>query len=209
MFVLFLLDLPVECVGAFSEPCFVVNGELTVWSVGKTEDQVQREVSADIYVYLDSGEIERTLIDVEAVTPLRDPSNSAPSGSNPTAISTQPLDMPPTESPNTIPSVSFPTMTPGSANDGQPSVAGTPATESPDSNSNGETTDSVEDENEDEDDKPWILTFPWWGWLLIALGILALVGLKFAVDRLLDQQEASCASGSNADRASLKSSYTL
>lgn len=184
-----MLQNIVECVGVFMEPCFVVRGGVTAYSVGKSSEMVEEEISSEIYEILDSGDLEESLIDIDAIRSLRAPSMTLPaaptiptatlpSNPSPTDTGTQPLEVPPTSSPVAPPnSFSFPTPAPVSTTDGSPSD-GSP------------TIPATNTTIEGDEETPFILKFPWWGWLSIALGVVLIVVFKVAVDKMLEQNDS-------------------
>lgn len=164
----------------------MVRGGVTAYSVGKSPELVQEEISSAIVDILESGAFEESLIDVVGITPLRDPTLMPPTASPssqvqvPTGSSTQPLPVAPTLMPiRTPPPVSFmfPTISPLALSDSVPTSQPTSTTP------------------EDDEEKPWILRFPWWGWLCIVLGVVFLMALKVAYDKYEQQKDTS--SGSN------------
>ena len=184
----------VECVGVFVEPCFVVRGGVTAYSVGKSPESAQEEMFSIIFDILESGALEESLIDVADVTPLRDPSmmppTAPPSNQVPAGSGTQPLPAAPTPIPiRTPPPVSFmfPTISPVATSDGV-------MTNQP--------TSTI---TEDDEEKPWILRFPWWGWLCIVLGVVFLMALKVAYDKYQEQKDTSIGSNGGDDDGDLAS----
>ena len=158
---------------------------MTAYSVGKSSALAQEELTSVVFDILESEAIEESLIDVVGVTSLRGPITAPPANTPnqvPTTSSTQPLPVAPTLMPiRTPPPVSFlfPTDSPGSETDGESTPTNQPSSTADD----------------DDDEKPWILRFPWWGWLCIALGIVFLMALKVAYDKVQQQKEID--SGSN------------
>ena len=194
--------MAVECVGVFSTPCFVVRGWVTAFSEGKSTDEVKEEISSFINAIIDSGEIERLIVDVEKVTSLREsdmaletvpgtsltnaPPNGAPSlqnsnndsAGNPPSVTRESMEP---QSSEMVPTVEPNLDQPSSAWEGDSTSSESPAVTDT-SSANGINV---------SDEKPFILRFPWWGWVAILVGILALYGLKVAVDRLLARKDTN------------------
>lgn len=163
----------VECVGLFLEPCFVVQGVTTVFTMGRMSDEIEQEMLILIYEVFESGNIETRTIDVDSVTFLGDPfGDSEPTPpSSPSPTTSRPVLPPSTSPPVQTPAPVAPTtISPTAA----PTVAPSARTEFPD------------ERIEVDDDKPLILRFPIWGWVLILVGLIVLWCLKIFVDRLLD-----------------------
>lgn len=181
------------------EPCFVIRGGVTVYSVGKDSAVAQEEISSVVFDILESEALEDSLIDVVGVTSLRDPVTTPPA-SSPNQIPTNPITTPPASSPNQVPTGSStqpllvaPTLMPIRT---PPPVTFLFPTDSSGVESDGSLTPTSQPTStvEEDEKKPWILRFPWWGWLLIALGVVFLLALKVAYDKYQQQKDSSAES---------------
>jgi hypothetical protein len=172
----------VNCVGNFLEPCFVVRGWVTVYSVSLSPQVVQSQVSSEINAIFDSGRIQESLVDVERIASLRDPS----------VIDSQILRVPVTaRTKDSFPSLSLGDSGPegqSSANRLNPSDIDAVAihTGSPPLSV---ATAQQEASVEVDDSKPFILRLPWWIWLCCLAGVLAFWGLAAALEQYLNLRD--------------------
>jgi hypothetical protein len=163
----------VECVGVFLEPCFVVRGWVTVFSEEKPIGDVEYEVSSAIHDILDNRNIEKELIDVDKVTSLRDPDLTA----------------------ELLDSSDFPeesTNGSGSQDESRRSFQKAPVNKNSTSlqlTSLPKRSSPANIDIQVPDEKPFILTLPWWIWLCIGVWVITMWSLKAAVCVLLQKDE--------------------
>lgn len=175
-----------ECVGLFLEPCFVVRGFMTTWSEGMSTETVVDEVSTAIHGILDSGRVEKQLIDVDKVASLRDPAltavpmppNYLPADSSRVTTRKKAPTPPPSLRTyihhETLQAPTFPAPTLSN-----PPTAFTML--APSENS----TDNLASSSQAHTlggDRPLILEMPWYVWLFILFELLILCSLKGALD---------------------------
>ncbi|CAB9497848.1 Hemolysin-type calcium-binding repeat (2 copies) [Seminavis robusta] len=169
------------CVGNFVEPCFVVRGWVTVYSVNIPPDTVATEVSGYIYDILESGQIEEEIMDVHRIRSLRAPSMME-SPNNPEKVPVASAAV--SNSAGTQSSPSSNRLPPASNNPLQAGIVDSPLSSMTSTNPPLQT-------NEPSENTSFLLRIPWWLWLLMLLFILVLWALMAAVEKKLELRKES------------------